>query len=141
MIRKLQLLIAVCASAVAILGCTSIHGQKFAVEVVPQIREGISTQTDVKSIMGPPFSTNRTVNGDETWQWTYSEVTQAGAYTVMGLVGSSSKSQVLLVTFHNGIVSNCLYTESSHEGKGMSGMIGTGAGNTSMTKCSDLGKK
>jgi outer membrane protein assembly factor BamE (lipoprotein component of BamABCDE complex) len=144
--RRVVIVCTVCALTTAIAACTTTSGRKVDISGVRQIREGVTSKADVERLIGSPYSTNRLVDGSEQWLWTYSEMTSAGMYSYMGLIGSKGSSTAVTITFKNDIVAKCRFSTSSAEGQHLEGMYaamgqGYGAGgNSSESKCSEAGR-
>ena len=82
--------------AVAFWGCTTI-GQPFNLTAAPNIEIGKTTQGEVVSMLGMPYSKQRLDNGIEVYEYSYG--TQYP-------FGCGASYNYLQVQFYNGVVIN-----------------------------------
>ncbi len=92
-------LLAGCATA------TSTYGTDFSSDNVSKIVKGKTTEAELVTLFGEPYSKTKGAPGQESWMWTYSE---AESHGTTWMFGSSQKTtsytKTLYVTLKHGVV-------------------------------------
>lgn len=82
--RKIVMLVAACALA----ACATQYGKPVTQEQLDQIKQGVTTKSDLVSSFGSPLTTSRSSDGTQIMSWGYAKV---------GFAGSSYSNQALTV--------------------------------------------
>ena len=93
---------------IAVTGCTV--GNELIVDrsIISQIKENVSTKSDVRGLLGNPEDQKYNQRGNETWRYRY------GKIPICCLMCGSYESHDLMITFNkNGIV-----THQKHKSQG-----------------------
>lgn len=105
---KKTILAASLISALALAGCASSGNTKLKevshASVKAQIKEGVSTQDDVRAYLGDPTSVSFTDSGNEIWTYTYSEETSHASnfipFVSLFSSGVDVKSKEVVILFN-----------------------------------------
>lgn len=94
-----------------LMACTSVHGNKQITnnDITSQIKPGVSTKVDVKTLVGDPMEVEFTDTGIETWKYVYSKgrIRSATYVPIIGIFagGIDSTHNTLTIRFDSdGIV-------------------------------------
>ncbi len=113
--RKLIMVLAVIAG-IFISGCATSHystGRDFDSSKIAQIVKGKTTDKELETLMGNPFSKNIVSASSESWHYLFTDVTaKAKSYVFSTTVDTNGIQKKLDVLIESGVVTNYTYTES-----------------------------
>lgn len=144
---------ALCLGTMLVTGCATTHniGNEFDSGAINKIKTGVSTKSDVLSLMGQPFRKNTSPDGISIWSYlltTSTSTRTAKNYIplVGGLYGGKyeRESKDLTISFNkSNVVEQCMYKtfssnkETNQEGVVAAASLGAG-GETISMKCEDV---
>lgn len=103
-IRKVLKSVVVALCVLVLSGCATIGTKQITKgEIVSQIKEGKSTKTDVKALLGEPSNISFTDAGQENWTYCYSRATTRPAtfIPIIGIFagGADTETHTLTIRF------------------------------------------